>query len=413
MRKKFIVLSSFCLMTTLSAFAENKSNLESNALNISESEQVALEEKKAEPIKFTLEPTGRLYVDLAKYFENKQELSSGAAFGDIRLGMKAQMGRWSGEIVFGFAKSNLSFKDIFLKYDLTKTSHLKLGHYVEPLGLEYLDGSVGNKFVTSSSASQAFAGKRSLGFQYTGWNNKIWYAGGIFADKGIANGTKAGDQGYAFSGRFAYSPLREYGKIFHLGLAGTYRKADAAGFEYDDENNVIGELPRTIDYSSNSETVVDSRKFISAKVKNAKDQFRFSAELLGAFGPVYIQSEYFQAHARREKADLHSYNGKGFYSQVGVLALGGKYSYDAKLARMLRSKPKSLEFLVRYSWTDLNDSDAQIMGGKQSDFTVAANYYFSRYLNFRLNYINVGLDKNSLVGKERFNAVSARIQMLF
>lgn len=366
------------------------------------------------PSKFTLEPTGRLYVDLAKYFENKQELSSGAAFGDIRLGMKAKMGKWSGQIVFGFAKSNLSFKDIFLQYDLTKTSHLKLGHYVEPLGLEYIDGSTGNKFVTSSSASQAFAGKRNLGFQYTGWNDQIWYAGGIFSDTRMSKGVNEGDQGYAVSGRFAYSPLKQDGRIFHVGLAGTYRRADAPGFIYDENGKAIDEKPRSIEYSSNTGTVVDNRKFIKSKITDAKDQFRYAAELIGAIGPVYTQSEFFQAHTRRSKSNLKSYNAKGFYTQVGVMALGGKYQYDKKLARMLKSQANTLEFVLRYGWTDLNDAKANIDGGgKQSDITLAANYYFSKYLNFRINYTNVNVNNKSTFGKDRFNAISARVQMLF
>lgn len=111
-------------------------------------------ETKVLPEGFKIVPTGRIYVDLAKYFKDKEPLSSGAAFGDIRFGMKAAYQQWQGEIVFGFANSAISFKDIFLQYNMQdKKSHFKLGHYVEPMGIEYIDGSVGNKFVSSSSAS--------------------------------------------------------------------------------------------------------------------------------------------------------------------------------------------------------------------------------------------------------------------
>lgn len=399
MIKKFFILGLAC--TLFSGFVWSQ-------------EESKKEEKQ--PTKFTLEPTGRIYVDLAKYFENERELSSGAAFGDIRLGMKASMGKWSGQVVFGFAKSSISFKDIFLQYDLTKSSHLKLGHYVEPLGLEYVDGSTGNKFVTSSTASQAFAGKRNLGFQYTGWGEKFWYAGGVFADTKMAKGTNDGDQGYAFSGRLAFNPLKEEGKILHFGLAGTYRKADANGFQTDEDKNIVGEKARVIGYGSNSGTVVDNRKFINVSIADAKDQFRYAAELVAAIGPVYTQSEYFQAHTRRSKSNLSSYTAKGFYSQIGFMALGGQYKYDKKLARMLKSQAKTLEFMLRYGWTDLNDLtplDGVTGGGKQTDITFAVNYYYSKYLNFRINYENVALDENAVYGKDRFNVVSARIQMLF
>lgn len=363
--------------------------------------------------KFKLEPTGRIYVDVAKYFKDKTPLSSGAAFGDIRLGTKFSLGdKWGGKIEFGFAKSKISYKDIFLRYNFKESSYIRLGNYTEPIGLEYVDSSAGNKFVTSSSASQAFAGKRNLGFEYVGWSNKFWYAGGIFADSKMASGTNLGNQGYAFSARGVFNPLREEGKLLHIAAAGTYRKADAPGFQYDDNDNAIGELPRSISFSSNSETVVETRKFINSKVNKAKDQFKYNFEFIGSVGPLYTQMEYYNAHVRREESTLKSYNAEGAYGQVGFLATGGGYRYDKSWGRMLRPRPGSWEFLVRYSWVDLNDSKSEIYGGKQNDVSAAINYYYSKYLIFRLNYTNVGLDNKSLIGKERFNALSLRVQMI-
>lgn len=362
--------------------------------------------------KFKIEPTGRIYVDVAKYFKDTQPLSSGAAFGDIRFGMKASLNQWNGEIVFGYANSKVNFKDIFIQYTLkSKRAHWKLGHYVEPFGIEYIDGSVGNKFVTSSSASQAFGGKRHLGLQYTGWEKMIWYAAGIFADNNVASGANQGSQGYAATGRFVFNPLQQPGKILHIGAAGTYRRADSAGLTTEADGTTY-KNPRSISYSANSGTVVESRKFITAKVTNAKYQARYGLEFIGAVGNVYVQGEYFAAHAKR-RANLPSYDSKGFYSQIGVLAIGGAYKYDTKLARMLRQQAGQLEFILRYGWTNLNDSSADIMGGKQSDITFAANYAVTKFLHVRLNYTNVKLDENSVIGKERFDAVSARVMILF
>lgn len=368
--------------------------------------------KKQTGDKFELAPTGRFYVDLAKYFKDKEPLSNGVAFGDIRLGMKATYNQWKGEIVFGFANSKLSFKDIFIQYNMKdKKSHFKLGHFVEPFGIEYIDGSVGNKFVTSSSASQAFGGKRHLGVQYTSYSDKFWYSGGVFADNNVAKGAEEGSQGFAAAGRFVFNPLREEGKIFHIGLAGELRKADAAGIGTDEDGNSYQKI-RSVGYSSGTGTVVEKRKFINAKIGDAKNQQRFGAEFIGAIGRVYAQGEYFQAHVKREH-DLTSYNARGFYSQMGVLAIGKPYRYDKGLSRMLRAQPGELEFLVRYGWTNLNDADSGIFGGKQSDITCAVNYCYSKFLHVRLNYTNVKLDKHSIIGEQRFSAISARLMLLF
>lgn len=365
--------------------------------------------------KFVIMPAASIYLDAARYFEDKEPLSSGGALGDIRFGMKGTLGKqWKGEMTFGFANSSIQFKDIYIQYSFKKrASNIQLGHFAEPFGLEYIEGSLFNRFITTAAASQVFGSKRHLGIQYTGWNNFLWYAGGLFADDNVAKGANVGSQGYGLTGRIVFNPLRSNGKLFHLGIAGSYRKANSAGLTTDENNNTI-EAPRSMNYKANAVSVVESRNFINVIVDNAKSLQKIAAELILSSGRFYAQGEYFRTHINRSLSDLSSYNCYGMYGQLGFLAIGDRaYTYDVSQARMIGCRPGTLELLARFGLTDLNDSKASLMGGKQTDITLSANYYFKKYMQIRASYSNVSLDEHSLIGKQKFNSISLRVMILF
>ena len=97
--------------------------------------------------------------------------------------------------------------------------------------------------------------------------------------------------------------------------------------------------------------------------------------------------------------------------QEEVIAIGDGYGYSTQWARLELPKPGTLEFAVRYSCLDLNDSDADILGGQQQQFTFGCNYYWKQFIRLRLNYNFAHLDKHALNGKENFNFISARVQV--
>ena len=40
-----------------------------------------------------------------------------------------------------------------------------------------------------------------------------------------------GDDGYSITSRIVFNPIQKAGSFFHIGLAGSYRKADANGID--------------------------------------------------------------------------------------------------------------------------------------------------------------------------------------
>lgn len=359
-----------------------------------------------ETIKIT--PGGRFYFDGATFIEDETDMSNGVSLSDLRVGLKAKYKNWDAKIDVGFASSTVSAKDIFLQYNFNKSSYLRGGHFAEPFGIDHMESSGNIKFLTANGTSNAFSPGRKVGLEYVGWTKNLWFGAGVFGDGDDINNKIEGDDGYAATGRLVFNPLQNPGKIFHVGVAGSYRKADAAGYDASGRDN-----PKSISYGSALLSNVDKRKVISAKIADADYQAKYALELIGAYGPVFFQGEYFYSIAER-KNDLASYKASGAYGQIGILAIGGDYTYSSSWGRMGTPKPGSLEFALRYNYTDLDDSGSGIKGGRMSDWSFATNYYLNKYITFKLNYNNVSLGKNaSLAADETINAIQARVQVIF
>lgn len=360
----------------------------------------------SESIKIT--PNGRFYLDGAAFIKDKTNLSNGVYISDIRIGLKAKYQKFDFKIDMGFAGGKVDAKDIFLQYNLNKMSYVRAGHFAEPYGLDHMESSSSIKFITANASSFAFSPGRKVGLEYIGWTKNLWVGAGLFADSDALKKSQNGNQGYAVTGRLVYNPLQADGRILHVGVTGSYRKSDTNGF--DDQGNP---KPRIVTYSSRGNTNVERRSFLNAAISDANYQAKYTAELIGAYGPVSLQAEYFHTNVERNN-NLLAYKASGAYAQLGVLAIGGNYTYSAAWARMGMPKPKSLEFAVRYNYTDLNDDHAKIYGGCMSDWSFAANYYFNKYLMFRLNYTNMAMGKKGpFAAGENINEIQARIQLVF
>ncbi len=359
-----------------------------------------------ESIKLT--PSGRIYMDGATFIEDETDLSNGVALPDIRLGLKAKYKAFDMKVDVGFANSKVSDKDIFVQYSFNKNSYIRGGHFAEPFGIDHMESSGNIKFMTANATSNAFSPGRKLGVEYIGWNKYIWVAAGLFGDGDAMNNSVEGDDGYSATGRLAFTPSKESGKILHIGLAGSFRKADANGFDADGKQK-----PKVIGYGSSLLTNIEKRKFLNASISDADYQAKYAVELIGAYGPVFLQAEYFHTNVER-KNDMTAYKASGAYAQLGFLAIGDNYTYSSSWGRMGVPKPGSLEFAVRYNYTDLNDKHSDIMGGRMSDLSFAANYYLNKYVMFRLNFSNMKLgNDNPIAAGETINSIQGRIQVVF
>ncbi|WP_171594865.1 OprO/OprP family phosphate-selective porin [Marinifilum caeruleilacunae] len=391
-------LFAFCLLLTGSLFAQNSNDLK---LSVNKgSIKMATEDGQ-----FSFGMGGRVYMDAASYFDDKTDLGSGTEIRDIRLLMKADLWKkWNAKINIGFADGSVSLKDVWLMYKINKNSFVRAGHFLEPFGIEQTESSKTTKFMHAASTVEAFRPGRNLGISYATWGKQVFWEAGLFGSD--TNNKTAGDEGYGLTSRFAFAPVQNESGIFHVGMSGIYRTADAAGF-----NELGEENPKSIRYRSRAATHIEKRRFIDAKVGNADHQTKIGFEMIAATGAVSLQTEYINANVSRNIGE--DYTANGWYTQLAWLVKGGNYKYKMKSARLAKPGPGSVELLARYNQTDLNDSGAMIMGGKQKDITIGGTWYVNHNILVKFHFTNVDLDENALNGEENFNMIQTRLQFSF
>ncbi len=349
---------------------------------------------------------GLLFMDAAGYFDDKTDLGSGSEIRDVRLLVKATLWKkWDAKINVGFDNGVVSLRDVFLKYKIDKNSFVRIGHFLEPFGIEQTESFTLIKFLYASSTIEAFRPGRNLGLSYATWGKEYFWEAGLFGSD--TNNKTEGDEGYGVTSRFAFAPVQTDAGVFHVGISGIYRTANSVGFD-----EIGNEKPKSIRYRSRAETHVERRRFIDAKVSSAENQVKLGFEMIAATGPVFIQGEYIDANVSR-KSGNEDYHAKGWYAQFGWLLKGGDYKYKIKSARLAKPAPGSVELLARYNETDLNDSDALIFGGKQKDITIGCTWYMNHNIQMKFNFANVDLDENALNGEENFNLIQTRFQLAF
>jgi phosphate-selective porin OprO/OprP len=402
MKKYYLI--AFCLLFTGSLFAQDFNDLK---LKVSKgSVQMATDDGQ-----FTFGMGGRVYMDAAAYFDDKTDLGSGSEIRDIRFLMKATLWKkWDAKINVGFANGAVSLKDVWLMHKINKNSFVRAGHFLEPFGIEQTESSKTTKFMHAASTVEAFRPGRSLGISYATWGKKVFWEAGLFGSD-VNNNIKEEDEGYGVTSRFVFSPM-QHDNILHFGVSATHRSINPVEVEKGYGAFVYTERQQKISYRSRAATHIEDRRFINANVENAESQYKLNFEMLVASGPVSLQYEHISAKVKRE-SDFEDYSANGWYAQLGWLVKGGNYKYKMKSARLAKPGPGAVELLARYNQTDLNDSDAMIMGGKQKDITVGGTWYVNHNVLVKFHFTNVDLDENALNGEENFNMIQTRLQFSF
>lgn len=397
---------TFCMLLITGSLLAQEAN--STKLNVNKgSVNIATEDGQ-----FKFGVGGRVYMDAAGYFDDKTDLGSGSEIRDIRMLFKASVWKkWDAKINIGFANGAVSLKDVWLMYHIDKNSFVRAGHFLEPFGIEQTESSKTSKFMNVASTIEAFRPGRNLGVSYDRWGKNYYWALGLFGSD-VNNSVKNQDEDFSITSRIAISPFHTE-NIMHFGLSGSYRSVNViTNFE----NKFYTSTERgSVRYSSRAATHIEGRRFIDATIENAESEFKFGIEMIAASGPVSFQSELIRSKVNVEKdySYYKDYKADGWYMQFGFLLKGGNYKYKMKSARLAKPVPGSLELLARYNETDLNDTNALIWGGKQTDLTLGCTWYVNHNVLMKLNFTNVDLDENALNGEENFNMIQTRLQFSF
>lgn len=360
----------------------------------------------AQENKLVVKPSGRILMDAAFLNSSNKAVDEQCVDGvnvpDIRIGMKVSYGKWEGKADIGYARGSVSPKDIFIQYNFNKQNFLRGGYFVHQFGYQSSTSSSFKVSMEEPETHSAFGvGGRLVGLMYEHSDNKFMGTGSVYTDaqsfKKQTNQT--GYQGTGFLTRLVYHPLIEKGNLFHVGIGLNYELAA------ENRSNMEFKAPYPVR--------VAGINAIGAKITDAKNDFKFSGEVMAAKGHVGIEGQYIFMNVDR-KGDAKSYNAWGAYGNLRFL-LNNEYEYVKNDAGIATPAPKSWELVAAYNYTDMNDAKAGFHGGKLSDWALTMNYYINKYMIWRVSghIVRAGESDYSGFNKNTFRVIETRIQFKF
>jgi phosphate-selective porin OprO/OprP len=252
---------------------------------------------------------------------------------------------------------------------------------------------------------------------YSRWGNRWQVSAGAFGQAPPDVDATGQDEATGLTGRFTIAPILGDRRLLHFGVAASKRTPNAGAAA--DANQAR--------FRARPETMVNRARFLSTgKIKDVDHTSLYNAEMAAVAGPVSIQAEYTLAAVRRLNG-LKTAKFDGGYAFISVFLTGESRPYLASEGEFDRIIPRSrhgaLELAARYSRMSLNDDavGVAILGGKGTNFTLGANWYFNSNFKLQANYVRVVTDENAkpdqgtapLVAGDKFNILQVRWALSF
>ena len=258
-----------------------------------------------------------------------------------------------------FLDNNLSWKT---GGDGAPTHTLLLGQAKQPNSLEELSSSRNNDFIAKATATSAYAVGRRLGASWS------YDAGGHGATVGWFGRNLDNDvHGAGYGLRTWWAPVRDDGRVLHLGLSHVDRDTDGDQLRLRARPNADF-AQRLID----SRTLTDVDRLATTGL-----------EALWIAGPVKLQGEYFLA--RGDRIGAPDYDTGGGYASALWNPGGETWGYRGGLPRTQVGDAGLWQVGLRYDQLDLDDG--AVRGGRMEAWTLGVNWYWRRNLKLMLNQV--------------------------
>jgi len=262
----------------------------------------------------------------------------------------------------------------------------RIGQFKLPVGFEGYTSTRASSFMENALPSQAFYESRRVGVEWAFERPQyIWNLGYFWG-----NDLQGNNPGTTVAMRAAWTPHKAAGDVLHLGVSASQENPDS-------EVNGLGQtiLPSVRWRSKPEGSLTTVRLVDSGNLTNVDRIRREGLEALWIKNEWSLQGEYLRQQTTRN-AGLPSYSSDGYYLFGSWVVTGESRVYSAGNVSnpVPAHKYGAWEVLARYSHIDL-DNDG-IAGGRESNWTLGVNAYFSKYLKLQANYVMVDAKRAGL-----------------
>lgn len=325
---------------------------------------------------------GRTNFDAGSYIKTDDSAKSenGVMFNDTRLGVQANYGKWSTKIEICYTDKQIQFRDVYIGYDFNDSKSIQIGNIFMPYGAQCLGTQI--KFVEDASADKTFCPSRKMGMAYFYNTDPLKLTAGIFSNGDI--NTKALNQGLALSAKAIWRPIINPTTVLHFGVAPMY----------------VAKTAEPVTLTSVFPTTLETFKLLATEKAVFDNQSKYEAELLFIHKRFYAEAHYLGT--KINYSDNTDLSASAFYAQAAFLIIGSQENYNKKTGLASLASAENLEILARVSHSDFDTF------GESTDYTLGLNYYFTKYLNLRLNYIHAAVKD-----ADSYDMIQARMQFYF
>lgn len=347
----------------------------------------------------------RFFINGAYFMEGDNEMSNGTHLRKARFAVKSRLWKvWDMEWDIDIAEGEVEVKDMFVSYRGLSNSHIKVGHFKMPLGLNELTTSRYQTFVERAYPMLAFEIDRRVGIEYSRWGERYNIRTAAFAQGMDTQKNKTIDEtGGGVAIRGVYAPVRNENSTMHTGLAYAYEMPD---------NNT-----NVVDYCSEPETKIgDVEIFDTGNISDVDFVQKIGLEAAYQYKNFSIQSEYIQTMVSRFEG-VEDAQFSGSYIFGSWILTGEQRPWDKKQGEFGQVVPNNntlgaWELAFRYSNINLDDEDAYILG-VGNNITLGLNWYSNPNLKWMLNYTLVKTNENAtgqgFSGNDTFGVLHAML----
>ncbi len=313
----------------------------------------------------------RLRIDagFAHYRADKLTLTSGSELRRLRATSRWQFADgWRVYLETDLRRGNPKIQRMWLQYRPRPYWKINAGMISVPFGLDWQTSSNNGAFAERSLTS-ALTEQYQTGISTSLGSQKSSIRIGAFTNTPVDS---AGDQTYGWSVAGTATSMLWGGATAQVhGLVSLqYRQPDEAlRFRARPETHISGQR------------LVDTRS-----IKDVDSVWRSGAGLIYTHGPKSLVAEYIHTRLARGSKDNAAF--AGWYVQGRWLLSGEERRFSERRGAFTRINPRrrtgAWELSVRMSHLDLDDG--AIKGGRETNYTLGLNWYFSRNIRVLANY---------------------------
>lgn len=332
----------------------------------------------------TIKVGGRIMVDYTN--ANVDDPDSKIEDSELRRSRLNISGRLSEQIKYKVEVNKstgdpLLFEDAWVQFT-PKGSKLnfKLGQMVIHNSLDEKTSSRFMSTLERAAFTDAFSFSRRIGVSVETAGDNYTFKAGAFGSNIRQDGDP--NNGYAFSGRGTYNPVKTDDMLVHMGASWRYRAKGKDGSE--------------LRYRQRPYTHVAPSRIINTGRFAKNDNF-FGAEMAMLSGPFWVAGEYAALSAKGNETNLDA-NFDGFYGEAGMFFGGRKVYKGGRFNRPKVDNPLgkgglgALALVARLDKLDLQD---EIYRGKLDTLVLGVDWYPTKNTRIGVNYFDADAENGS------------------